>query len=261
MRKPGSALVSAAGWGVLVFLFVPLVLIFVVSFAAAPNLAFPPKALSLRWYANVFTADGFVSGFGLSCLIAFISSFLMLLIALPGAYALTRLEFRGKSWLEALILAPIIVPEVVIGISALSWLAAHGLDQPPFSIIALHCILILPFVYKMISASLANLNRELEDAAVMLGASRVRALLLVTVPLIARGIVVAFIFGFVTSFQNFTATLFLIKSQVTLPIAIFNYIRTQSDPTIAALSTGLTVMLFLIILAADRIIGVEQIVK
>jgi ABC-type spermidine/putrescine transport system permease subunit II len=95
----------------------------------------------------------------------------------------------------------------------------------------------------------------------MLGASRLRTFMLVTTPLIMRGIIVAFIFGFATSFQNFTATLFLVKSQVTLPIAIFNYIRTQSDPTIAALSSGLTVILFLAIWLADRVVGVEKIVK
>jgi putative spermidine/putrescine transport system permease protein len=256
-----SRALAGISWIVLLFLFLPLILILIVSFAEAPNLAFPPKAWSLHWYANIFQTGQFIGGFWLTCIVAFASSAIVLLVAVPGAYALTRGNFAGQGLIEALIMLPIVVPEVVIGISALSLLAAVRLDVPPYSLVGLHCILILPFVYKIVSTSIGELDREIEDAAVMLGASRFHAFFHVTLPLMARGIVVAFIFGFATSFQNFTATLFLVKSQVTLPIAIFNYIRTQSDPTIAALSSALTVLLFLAILLADRFIGVEEIVK
>src|SRR5260221_4946438 len=91
-----SRALAGLSWIVLLFLLLPLLLILIVSFSDAPNLAFPPKAWSLRWYANIFHSEQFVDGFWLTCLVALTSSVIVLLVAIPGAYAMTRSGFPGR---------------------------------------------------------------------------------------------------------------------------------------------------------------------
>ncbi len=88
-----------------------------------------------------------------------------------------------------------------------------------------------------------------------------RAFLEVVLPHLSKSMFVAFVFGYVTSFQNFTATLFLIKNKVTLPIAIFNYIRTETDPSVAAISTVITSAIFIAVYCVDRSINLRELGK
>jgi putative spermidine/putrescine transport system permease protein len=243
---------------VLLFLGFPLILIAVLSFSAAPNFVFPPRALSLEWYLNVFHNEQFSTGLQQSLMIAGFATTVAILVSLPASYAIARHRFVGRQLLNTLVMAPLIVPEVVIGIAALTWLAAIRLDVPPYSLFFLHALLLLPYAMRVIVASLEGGTARLEEAAITLGASPLRAFVLVTMPRISRAIGAACLFCFVHSFHNLTATIFLIKSKPTLSLAIFGYITTRNDPTIAALSTLLIALTTILVLTGERFFGLVR---
>lgn len=127
------------------------------------------------------------------------------------------------------------------------------------NLMILHVILTLPFAIRVIYASLFRFDISLEEAALSLGANRIKTFMKITIPLIKEGIITAFIFTFVVSFNNFTATLFIVSRRATLPVEIFAYIVNENDPTIAAISTLIIFITILLVMISDKVIGLEKI--
>jgi putative spermidine/putrescine transport system permease protein len=256
--------VSRVGWlatgtatALAICLVVPLLVVVASSFNPTNELAVPPSGLSLRWYANVFRREAFLSGFWFSLELAVTSTACSLVIGLLAAVALVRRRFWGRELLAALLLSPLIVPQVVLGMSLLILLSRLGIVSSTIGLGILHVILTLPYTVRVLSAALTRFPVSLEEAAVVHGASRPVAFLLVTIPSIKAGVVTAAIFAFVTSFDNFTATQFLTWDRTTLPVEIYSYIRTENDPTVAAISTLLILGTVGIVLLAERWVGLD----
>src|SRR5690606_10033795 len=119
-------------------------------------------------------------------------------------------------------------------------------------------IVVIPFAMRAINAALREVPRELEWAAMNLGASRLRALWRVTLPISLRGVAAGFIFAFIMSFDEVTVTIFMTgPAYQTLPMRIYNYLSDQVDPTVAAVSSLLIVMSVILILVLDRMGGLK----
>ena len=116
----------------------------------------------------------------------------------------------------------------------------------------------MPFAVRVVMANLQTVSVSIEEAAHVLGAGPVTSFVRVTLPVIRSGIVSALIFSFIVSFDNFTVTAFLVTGRGTLPIEIYAYIRTESDPTIAAISTLLIAVSIIGILAIERLLGIDR---
>lgn len=239
----------------------PLILITLSSFSATSRFSFFPSDWSLRWYRNLSEVPAFSDGIVFSLYLAFFSASIGLVVATLASLAVVRFRFRGRQTINALIMAPLVVPEVVLGLSLLVWLQGFAWLSSTATIYYLHCIVVLPFMMRIIMASLQRADPGLEEAARVLGATPTKAFLKITFPLMGKGVVAALLFGFVMSFHNFTATFFLISNEATLPVAIFQYIRTEHDPTIAALSTMLMLGAAIIVWAADRFLGLDRLSK
>lgn len=250
-----------AAWLVLGFLALPVLTIVVTSFNATSSFAFPPEQWSLRWYRNVFDTPVFGSGLVMSLWLAVASSLIGLVAGTMTALAVVRYRFPGRGLILSLVMAPLVVPEVVIGLSLLIWLQSVRWLSGNAAILLLHCLVVLPFVVRILVANLQRTDVNLEHAAMLLGASPAQAFLRVTLPTIAKGLAGALVFALVMSFHNFTATFFLVSTQQTLPVAIFQYIRTEHDPTIAALSTMLMVGAMAVVWVTDRLLGLERVTK
>jgi ABC-type spermidine/putrescine transport system permease subunit II len=242
-------------------LILPIIIVAILSFSGAPNMRFPPTQWGFAWYVNAFTRQDFLDGIGYSAAIALAATVIMISGCIPVAYLKVRKGDPAARALAGLTLTPVLVPEVVLGLAALNFFITVGSRNSIANIVILHGILMMPFVYKIIEAGFAQLSRNAEDAARVLGATPVRAFVTVVLPHLSKSLFVAFVFGYVTSFQNFTATLFLIKREVTLPIAIFNYIRTETDPSVAAVSTVITVAIFIAVYCVDRSINLRELGK
>lgn len=250
-------------WGiggiVIIGMSVPLLIVLIISFHPGNDLIFPPSGISLRWYLNIFKHPVFLSSFRFSMILGSIATLVSLVIGLSGALVLTRRRFRGAEAISSMLMSPLIVPQVVIGMSFLTLFSMLHIYQSVPCLIILHIILTLPYTLRVFIANLSRCPLSLEEAAMVLGAGKYRAFLEVTVPRIKPGIAAAAIFSFVTSFDNITSSQFLAWDQTTLPIEIYAYITKENDPTVAAVSGLLILMTVGLALAIERWVGLESI--
>ena len=243
------------------FLIGPFIIIFMASFGANANLAFPPQGFTLDWFANVFERSQFIDGFWVSLRLGLLATIVSLLMGIPVAYALTRFQFAAAGLVETVFSAPILVPGLVIGFAMLKFYVRLG-DLHVLTVVFIgHTAILFPYSVRVISASLRNLDPNVEDAAVSLGASRLRGFLLVVLPNMQAGIAAAFVLGFITSFNNVPVSLFLSGPGVTtLPVAMFSYLEYNFDPTIGALSTLLVIFTIALVQTAERLLGLSKFV-
>jgi putative spermidine/putrescine transport system permease protein len=254
---------SAALYGTvaltLVFLLAPIAVPVVVSFSDSDFLTFPPQGFSLRWYARALQEPEFASAFRLSLTLGLLSTGVALVLGTAAAFALVRYDFRGRAAVQAFSLSPLIFPTLVTGIALLQFFAMLRSDRVLLHLVIGHVVITLPYVVRTVTASLQMLDPQVEDAARTLGADGLRTFYRVTLPLIRPGLLAGAIFAFVTSFDNFTVSMWLKDAEhVPMPLAIFSFITRFLDPTMAALSALLIVMSVVIILAVERLLGLQK---
>lgn len=252
-----------AGWAVitatLIFLIGPFVIIIAASLSAGESLAFPPQGLSFRWVLKVFAIESFRDSFLLSMALAIFGTLAALILGTPVAYALARYQLPMGETLRTIVSAPIIVPGIIVGLALLRYFVIPLDVGMTSALFAAHTALVLPYAVRVVSASLNNLRSDIEEAAVLLGSSRLGAFFRVVLPNIRGGILAAFILGFVTSFNQVPVSLFLSGPGVrTLPIDMIGYIETTYDPSVAALASLLAFMSMAIVLIAERTLGLSR---
>ena len=244
---------------VIVFLIGPFVIIVAASLSAGETLAFPPQGLSLRWVAKVFDVESFRASFLLSMGLAVGGTSAALVLGVPAAYALSRYKVPFGETLRLIVSSPIIVPGIVVGLALLRYLVVPFRFSIVVALFLAHTALILPYAVRVVSASLNNLRSDIEEAAVLLGASRTGAFFRVVAPNIRDGVLAALILGFVTSFNQVPVSLFLSGPGVeTLPVDMLSYLEITYDPSVAALSTLLAFLSLAIVFLAERFLGLTR---
>ncbi|WP_425148700.1 ABC transporter permease [Deinococcus sp.] len=244
---------------VLTFLLAPFLVVFLSAFSSGETLAFPPAGLSLRWLGFVFTVAAFQGSFLTSLAVAVVATLLSLLLGVPVAYALSRFRVPGAELIRTVLTTPLIIPGIVVGLGLLRYFIIVY-NVPIYSGLILgHTALLIPYAVRVVSASLGNLRPDIEDAAHTLGASRVRVFWSVVLPNIRGAVVSASVLAFITSFNQVPVSLFLTGPGVsTLPIQMLSYMEYTFDPSIAALSTVLVAFTVLIVLGAERLLGLSR---
>ncbi|MFK7996445.1 MAG: ABC transporter permease [Granulosicoccus sp.] len=244
---------------VLLFLIGPFFIIVAAALSAGESLAFPPQGLSLRWVIKVFDIESFRESFLLSMALAVFGTLGALILGVPIAYALARYRLPGAETLRTIVSAPIIVPGIIVGLALLRYLVVPLDVNVVSALFAAHTALVLPYAVRVVSASLENLRADIEEAAVILGASRLGAFFRIVLPNIRSGILAAFILGFVTSFNQVPVSLFLSGPGVrTLPIDMISYLETTYDPSVAALAALLAFLSIAIVFIAERFLGFSR---
>jgi len=239
-------------------LVLPQVVVILTSIDPNPAAIFPPHDFSLVWYVNALTRPAFREGLAMSVGVASVCALVSTAIGTLAALLVVRHRFRGRNALLAALQLPVLVPEVLLGLGFLILFSRLGFRASLVNIVLAHVVITMPFAVRVVIANLQTVSPSLEEAAQVLGASPVKSFLRVTLPVIRTGIASALIFSFIVSFDNFTVTAFLVTSRGTLPIEIYAYIRTESDPTIAAISTMMIAISVVGILAIDRLLGIER---
>jgi putative spermidine/putrescine transport system permease protein len=228
---------------ILAFLALPIVVVVIASFSSASYLTFPPPAFGLRWYRAFLETPGWLASTGLSLSVAGAVVVLSTVLGTLAAMGLARLPRVPRALATGLILSPLIVPVIVVAIGIYYAFSRYGLVGSPVGLVLAHTCLAVPFVVTSVGASLAGLDRRLEQAALSLGATPWGTFRQVTLPLIRPGVLVGALFAFITSFDELVVALFLSGSgAVTLPRRMWDDLRFAIDPTIAAVST-LTIVL------------------
>ena len=244
---------------VLAFLIGPFLIIVAASFSAGDTLAFPPQGFSLKWILKVFTVESFRQSFVMSMVIAIGSTLAALILGIPASYAMSRYPLPGAETVRLMVSMPIIVPGIIVGLALLRYFVIPAGLPITLALFVAHTALVLPYAVRVVSASLANLRSDIEEAAVLLGSSRLGAFFRVVLPNIRGGILAAFILGFVTSFNQVPVSLFLSGPGVrTLPIDMLGYMEIVFDPSIAALSSLLAFLSIAVVFAAERFLGFSR---
>ncbi len=251
----GPRFLSAGVVGlILVFLAFPILVVFVVSFSSASYLTFPPPAFGLKWYAAYFGNADWLRPTWLSLWVAACVVMLSTTLGTLAAVGIARRPQPLRVFATGLILSPLIVPVIVVAIGIYYAFARYGLVGSPVALLLAHSCLAVPFVVTSVSASLAGIDPRLEQAALSLGATPAGTFRQVTLPLIRPGVLVGALFAFITSFDELVVALFLSGSgAITLPRRMWDDLRYQIDPTIAAVST-LTIVLTAVLLGSAQLL-------
>lgn len=220
----------------LVFLFLPLLVITVYSFNKAKGMVW--TGFSLGWYQKLFLgSDKLWTSFGNSLIIAFSSAFVATMIGTLAAIGVNWYRFRGRTYIQTISFLPMVLPEVIIGISMLIFFSAVNLPLGMLTIFVAHTTFCLPFVFLMVLARLDEFDFSIIEASHDLGASERQTLFRVIIPAIMPGILSAFLMSVTMSLEDFVITFFVSgPGSTTLPLYVFSMVRYGISPVINALS-------------------------
>lgn len=233
---------------IMLLITLPILVIIPLSFSSQITFTFPPPSYSTKWYTAFFENTQWMDGLGRSLTVALLTAIVATVIGTMAAMAVQRLEFPGKKIFTNLIVAPMVIPVVVVGIAMYHTFSLYKLTNTITGLVLAHSILAIPMVFVTISASLKGMDRNLELAAASLGSTPIGVFFKVTLPLMKSAIIASALFAFITSLDEVVVSIFIAgASTKTLPIVMWENMRTQVDPTIAAASTLLivgTIVLF-----------------
>ncbi len=254
----GRAAYLAVNLGALFFLLAPLAVVAVFSLNPTPFIQFPPVGVTTRWFAKFWASPEFTSSLLLSLEVAFATLALSMLMGGAAALALARGRLPGARFLTALFLAPLMLPAILTGLALFQVLLAFGIGRPVWALVLGHTVVAVPYVIRTTLAVLADFDRRIEEAAAVLGASPARVYWEVTLPLIRPGIFAGGVFAFITSFDQFPISLFLVTpGSETLPVVMFNYMKFDLDGTIAAASMVSILLALTVVFIIDRLVGLR----
>ena len=255
-RGPAETASRFAAWVVLLFLVAPALIAIPVSLTPKRFLSMPQGEYSLKHFEYLFSSADWLSSFWQSAVIATLSTALATLIGTLCAIGLWRISSRFGELVRAFLLLPLIIPPIISAMAFYRlWIPLRLLDTYAGLILA-HTILAAPMVLITVSASLANFDPKLEQASRNLGASMGTTLRRVILPSIRPGIYAGAVFSFILSWDEIVVALFISKFSVyTLPRRMWNGIRENTDPTVAAAAVvliAMTLVAFFIYMLATR---------
>ena len=234
------------------FLMLPLLVVFPISFSSAAYMQFPPPGLSWQWYERYLDDPQWIDATVRSLYVGVATAILAVALGVPLAFSLVRGRFPGRWLLDRIALAPLIVPTIILSISVYGLFAKLKLIGEWYGLVIAHTVLALPFVVLVMAAGLRDFDRALEQAAEGLGASRLRTLLKITLPLLRPSLVSAGLLAFISSFDELVVALFLAGPNMTLPKKMFDNIMMEIDPTIAAVSVMQILLVSVVLVLIDR---------
>ncbi len=256
MRKLLFHLLVAA---MLVFLLAPVLLVVPMSFSADRVLTWPPSGFSIRWYQQMLNETALIESARNSLVLACGVTLATLAMAMPAALALVRWRFAGRDAVLALLTAPLLLPTIVLALALLIVFVSAGLLGTWTGLVLGHMLVTLPYAVRVLSTSLSTLPPSVEEAAASLGAPPATVFRRVTLPLMVPGLVATCAIVFLVSFDEVVISLFLVGPQLTtLPVALFRYVESRTDPLVAAVSTLLVFFSLAIVLVLDRAVGLRR---
>ncbi len=242
---------AVLGFGFLL-LYVPLVTLVATSFqTVAPEGI--PREWTLDWYRRALANERIVAALGMSLYVGAWTTLGATIIGTTAGLALQRSRFRAKPWLDGLTHLPLIMPEIVMGLSLLIWFVVLKITLGSFSVILAHITFSVSYVVITVRSRLEGFDDALEDAARDLGANAWQTFRRVTFPLIWPGVFSGALMAFTISFDDFLITFFTTGVGTdTLPLKIYSMIHFGVSPEINALSTLMLGVTFMLVLAFFR---------
>lgn len=252
-KKRGKALTYVFLSLVYLFLYLPIFIVVFFSFnQSRMNIVF--TGFTLHWYADMFSNTDLMSALLNTAIVAVSCVVLSVLIGTLAAVGMFRYKFKGKSMVDSLLYIPIVIPEIVMGISLLAFFAILHITPGLITLIIAHVTFSMPYVCITVRSRIAGYDMSVEEAAMDLGANRLHTLTRVTLPLIAPGVMSGAMLALTLSLDDVIVSFFTTGvNSTTLPIYIFNKVKTGVTPDVNALSTVIIVVTTLILLGSQFI--------
>jgi spermidine/putrescine transport system permease protein len=240
-RRSARGLWTYFWFGVL-FQYIPLWYLVVLSFNDSRTLSLPFKGFTLEWYRRILDTGALVASFQNSVVVAVLSAALAVALGTIAGLAITRTRFPGRALFTVATMVPLVVPAIALAVALLVTMVLLGIDLGRSTVVIGHTVFAIPYTALLVAVRFAGLNRNLEEAAMDLGATRWSVVRRVYVPLAAPALVPAFLFALVLSFDDFDLAFFLSGSDQTLPVYFFSGLRRpQLLPPIVALQSLIVV--------------------
>jgi len=258
-KRPADVIFSVYCWLVYAFLLTPIFIVVLASLNAGNFLTFPPQGLSFRWYVVFFENEVFRRAIVTSLWVATVATLISGCIGTAAAIYHVRYAGRAKEAVRLTMLAPLLLPEVLTAIALLFFVYSIGIGtRGMVGMVVGHVLLTLPFVFMNVSASLESFDPDWDLAARSLGAGRLMRFRRIMLPMIKPGVIGGCMFAFIISFDAFTIS-FLLKSvgTSTLPIQLFDYLRTNFTPEAAAVSSFSVALTLVVVIFTEKVLGLK----
>ena len=256
----GAVVLTGLAALALVVLVAPLLVVVLISFDAREYIGFPPERLSLRWYQALWGHAQLIDAAKVSVRAALDVTLIGVALGVPAAYALVRGTFPGRTVAGAFLVAPQMMPGLVIGVAVLFFGAYFAFRSSHLMLVLSLAVFCLPFVIRIAMARLAGLDPALEEASAALGAGRLETFLRVTLPQVAGAVLGGAAVVFIEAFDNVTVALFTASARARpLAVELYYLVQYDSSPLVAAVSAFEILLAFLVVTVASRTIGLERI--
>jgi len=219
---------------ILAFLYLPILVLVIYSFNASRSLSWPMTGLTFDWYRKLAENGQLIEALWNSLYVAACATMLTLVIGVPAAIALERIDFPGKGLFRKLMLLPIALPGIITGISMLTMFRLFGFTLSLETVILGHATALLAVIVTQVYARLQRVPRSYAEASADLGASGLQTFFLVTLPNIRSAVIGAGLLSFTLSFDEIPVTFFLTGRDNTLPMYIWSTMRRGITPEINA---------------------------
>jgi spermidine/putrescine transport system permease protein len=235
-----------------VFLYAPIAILLIFSFNDSPVPAFPLSGFTLQWYRDFATNPDLKGALSTSAIVATVSSAVAVLLGVLAAIALVRRRFVGKAAASALLLAPLVIPYIVFGISLLLFFHAVGIQRTLLTVVIGHVVITLPYTILVLVPRLTEIDVALEEAAYDLGAGPFRTFGWIVLPLILPAVVSAFLIAFTTSFDEYAVASFVVGTRETFPIYLYSALRFPSRlPQVIAVAVVVLLVSLVVVVGAE----------
>jgi putative spermidine/putrescine transport system permease protein len=243
-------------------LIAPTIIVVATSFTGGSTLKFPPPSWSVRWYLALADSPQIIDAALFSLKAAVIATLGTAIFGTLAAVAIARSNSGVARLLDAVFMSPMVLPGIALGLALLMLLSVSGVRLSIWTLAAGHVVVCVPFVLRMVGASMQQLSVSLEESSASLGANRVYTFLHVTLPLIKPGIFAGSFIAFMSSFDNVPISLFLgdARNEV-LPIHMWNILEGSLDVRVAAVSGVLVAFTVVAMILMERLAGVSRQVR
>lgn len=246
----------------IVILSVPTIIVVGASFTAGNIIAFPPQGLSVKWYEKIALARDLRQAFGRSLIVSLICLAVSLPVGTLAGIALTRYRLNFANALQIYLLLPFTIPLIGSGIGMMLVFGGWGMLGSLWPVGVACAVINLPFVIWSVASSAAAIDGDLELAAANCGAGRIETFLHVTLPGVMPGVITGGLLMFVLAMTEFLVSLLLTDSRtVTLPVQVYNNVRSIITPDLAAVSSIFVVIALAAVWLLDRLVGLEIFLK
>lgn len=261
-ERAARALVWAIAALAVVFLLTPLVVTVAVSFGSSAVFTLPPPDWSMRWYERIWANRTLWSSLLVSVQVAAVSTAIALVLGTLCAIALVRGAVPGRDVIFNFLVSPLMLPGLVIGIAMLQAFRMVGLTEVYAALLVAHVVITLPYIVRNVLGALMLFDFTLLDAARTLGLSWPGAVRKVLVPALAPAFLTSGMFAFLASMDNYPISIFFTDPFTkTLPITMLQMVEEAPNPAIAAVSTGLILLAVLVMILADRMVGLKKLAE